>query len=854
MNMRLTWIAALAVVLASLTLNSVLAGNGWLGFGIGAVVVVALAGLATRMSGLLGAATTTALVLLAAIPLLTGPTWGGRAAALVVVALTAGSAAGWRTLRGFAVLACYAAVLLLYLNLAFAGGPSFGHVIPSNASLHMLRGLYDQAFVEFKSAPPVPDISGVSLVAAGGMGLVAIMVDLVAVRLRRPALAGLPLLILFSVPVATNLKSFGLGQSLTFAAGLVGYLVLLSADGRERLRVWGRLVTFRYVQSASQRGPGPDTSELGAAGRRIGLAAICLAVLVPAILPTMRARDLFAGPGNGLGISGSGSGPLSPLLNIQHQLSLGKPEPVLSYTTTAARPAQQYLQMYVLNYNARLGTWLPQFPATGNRVLDGSAAPFATPGVTAATPTTSASTTISLRGSAGQTVLPMPYAPTQVIIGSEGWTETPGTLMVYGGIKEPTLHYTVLSSEPDPNPAQIITANANAVQAPLSIQRQYEPTYTGADANRILSIATLHITAGAPLQEAIDLQDWFLSGSFKYSLKHIPTGKHWLLDFLTKDKRGICQQYAWAFAIIARMYGIPSRIAVGYTGGQLAADGSWQVTTADAHAWPELYFPGEGWLRFEPTPGGPTGQGTAHVPGYATGPPTKNSNSISGQNGQTSGNGQAPPTKTGNQTPNNLTHLTSGGGSAAGHHHGSSLGTALGVGIPLAVLLLLALPALIRIATRRRRWLAAAGDAGLAHAAWLELTDDLADFGLPCQPGETTRVVSRRVTAAASLDPLAAQAIGRISLAEERARYALSPLPGPGLAADVLTVRRAVAATVPRRRRLRARLLPASTVAAIGRVLQQAVDVFSLLESSWPAMRRALVGTRERGLADGDLG
>ncbi len=56
--------------------------------------------------------------------------------------------------------------------------------------------------------------------------------------------------------------------------------------------------------------------------------------------------------------------------------------------------------------------------------------------------------------------------------------------------------------------------------------------------------------------------------------------------------------------MLARLVGIPSRVAVGYTGGTDGLSRAWHVTTADAHAWPELYFPGTGWLRFEPTPGG----------------------------------------------------------------------------------------------------------------------------------------------------------------------------------------------------------------------------------------------------------
>ena len=70
-------------------------------------------------------------------------------------------------------------------------------------------------------------------------------------------------------------------------------------------------------------------------------------------------------------------------------------------------------------------------------------------------------------------------------------------------------------------------------------------------------------------------------------------------------------------AVLARLVGIPSRIEIGYTSG-IKQHGRWQVTTADAHSWPELFFTGLGWLQFEPTPGGHDGQGTARQPNYAT--------------------------------------------------------------------------------------------------------------------------------------------------------------------------------------------------------------------------------------------
>ena len=143
------------------------------------------------------------------------------------------------------------------------------------------------------------------------------------------------------------------------------------------------------------------------------------------------------------------------------------------------------------------------------------------------------------------------------------------------------------------------------------------------------------------------------------------------------------------------------------------------------------------------------------------------------------------------------------------HGARSRVGAALllPIGIPLLILLALGTPALTRRVTRRRRWLVASGDADMARAAWLELTDDLADLGMPCAPGETPRAVSGRISRLAGFDSSAAPALTRIADAEERARYALRPVPGDGLASDVRVVRKAAAATVGRRPTLHRRVL-----------------------------------------------
>ena len=850
MNLRLTLLSAFAVLLASLSLGALIDGDGWLVAEVGALLAVAAAGMLTRSANLGSAVTTTFLVLIGVVPLLSAPNWGARIGGIAIVVITAASAAGPR-FRGISVLACYLACLLIYLNLVFAASASYGLLIPSNQSAAALGRLCQAAFSEFKYAPPVPASKGLALVVAGGVGLVAILVDLLAVRLRQPAVAGLPLLVLFSVPVASNLKTFGIPQMCVFAAALAGYLSLLSADGRDRLRMWGRLVTFRHVQSADEAGSGPDTRDLAASGRRIGLAAVCLAIVIPVIVPSLHTRDVFGttNDGNGQG-DGQGGVALSPLLRVGTELA-GSDDPVLTYTTTASDPHEQYFQAYVLNYNAKSNQWTPSY--AGSTTVKAPTLPDKPPGVLPSTPVLKVKTVVTYsKHAAGFAILPMPYAPEDLAVPGAGtWSETPDSLMVYSGTGNlASLSYTVWSEYPDP-------ANSSIPDkpAPAAVMAEYG-SYQGPQAAQLKHLAQ-RITAGAttPFEKAYVLEDWFhSSGTFTYTLKPGLPASDWMWTFLTKTQKGYCTQFAQAFAVLARLLGLPTRIAVGYTAGTRESDGRWAVTTADAHAWPEVYFTGEGWLRFEPTPTGLGGQGTGALPSYAggtavTGPGDHGLPAIA-----TNPSGQGNGLHTGkNSAFNRFEHQDASASPLPGRSHGSGLWPA--IVIPLLVVLLLAWPAGARLTIRRRRWRRARGDAGLADVAWREVTDDLTDHGMEVPPGETPRGLARRVIAEARLTGTATGALLRITAAAERARYSRLAQPGAGLQADVLTVRRALAASVPRRQRLQARLLPPSALLAAWHLTQRGSEMLGWLDTSWPTLRRQLsryVTHRTAGLRPSD--
>src|SRR6266567_4455656 len=833
MSYRLTVTTAAAVILASVSLYPLLQGIGWFWAGAGAVIVAAAAGLATRLPALPACAVATVLTLAAVAPLLVSPAWYLELAGALVVICVAGSVTRLRPLPALSVAVTYLAGLLVYFNLLFAGPESTARIVPTSASLRQLAALVNRGIGERIYAPPVPGTHGAVLLAAAGIGLMAAAADLIAVRLRSPAVAGLPLLALFSVPITTSARQGAAGATVAFCLGVTGYLAVLAADGRERLRIWGRLVTlWQTDRDDGEPVRGPDTRALAASGRRLGLAAVSLAIFIPLLLPGLRVHKLFSGHGSAGG-SGTTQIPLpDPVVRLQQLLQHGGHAAVLTYRTDDVDAQRQYLQVYVLHYDGGTNTWRLQPPAPGIQV--GNMALPQAPGLSGLTHEQSSTTRITMsRGAAGYgsklNFLPLPYVPQTVRVPGN-WQVDLATLMVYSARSGLSgLAYTVRAEDVEPSVQQLDHA-----AAPLSsITRQYS-SFSSPARSTLLALArkiSADADAKTSYQKAVALENWFRSGNFTYNVHagqpDTPAG---LVNFLTKTRQGFCQQFAFGMAALARLDGIPSRVAVGYTAGTRQPDGkTWKVTTADAHAWPELYFQGAGWLRFEPTPGGVNGQGTAVQPAYAqaTSPggqgttPTHPTPAVS--------QGTIPGAKNPSGAFPKLSHLPGQGGHAAARHGNSVPVAPIAIGI---LALAAAAPRTARTIARRRRWHAARDDGALAHAAWLELHDDLTDYGIGWRVSESPRAVSRRLASTLRLDAASRQALDRVARAEERARYAKVAQAPQSLRADVTAIRRAVAAGTGRAARWRARLLPPSALAPMRSGLQQALDVFGWLDAA----------------------
>jgi transglutaminase-like putative cysteine protease len=148
-----------------------------------------------------------------------------------------------------------------------------------------------------------------------------------------------------------------------------------------------------------------------------------------------------------------------------------------------------------------------------------------------------------------------------------------------------------------------------------SISAVYTEVPTSVDIERISGLAR-EITKGTDGQyeEAVAIQNYLRNASaFTYDTSVAPADGADAVSSFLDEKRGYCVHFATTMVMLSRSLGIPARMAIGYLGGHQQEGGTFEVRGGDAHAWPELYFPGQGWVRFEPTPAVQTGNAPAYT-------------------------------------------------------------------------------------------------------------------------------------------------------------------------------------------------------------------------------------------------
>lgn len=329
--------------------------------------------------------------------------------------------------------------------------------------------------------------------------------------------------------------------------------------------------------------------------------------------------------------------------------------------------------------------------------------------------------------------------------------------------------YTVRSAIPTLTPELLATAPA---QAPQDVIDQY--LALPAIAPRVVAEARrIADPQATPYEKARALQDYFHRG-FKYDLNAKPGHDNRALEnFLFGTKTGYCEQYAGAYAVMARAAGLPARVAVGFTPGELQTDGKYHVRDEHAHAWPEVYLHGFGWVAFEPTPG----RGAPNAASY-TGRPEAQDDS----NNQGTVETTAPPTTApapGEENPTTLPDLEGDPNTvdtSADEAGGlSDVETAALAVIGLALLWAVVVPFLH--VQRRRARRKAPGSAVAVLADWADTVEVLSAAGVARRPSETMQEYAERAARSAGLQPDPSRALKALAKDAAFAAYAPSALP-----------------------------------------------------------------------------
>jgi transglutaminase-like putative cysteine protease len=111
------------------------------------------------------------------------------------------------------------------------------------------------------------------------------------------------------------------------------------------------------------------------------------------------------------------------------------------------------------------------------------------------------------------------------------------------------------------------------------------------------------VGATTPYDTAVAIEAFLRTYKYETQIALPPAGRDYVDYFLFDSKEGYCEYYSSAMVMMLRSMGIPAREAAGYAPGEYdPTTGEWTVRESSAHAWPEVYFPGAGWVEFEPTP------------------------------------------------------------------------------------------------------------------------------------------------------------------------------------------------------------------------------------------------------------
>ena len=705
-------------------------------------------------------------------------------------------------LGGFASLVCI-------LTFTFFRRDSIAGFIPSAETMESLgRYLRRASETVLAESSPVAPNAGIVLVTCAVLGLVVILVDALAVPLALPATSGLGLLAILVVPAMVKPQSVG---PWGFAVAATGYLMILACSQ------W--FTPDNRTAADTARNPGQFRRAAATGG-----VALVITLLLPLAIPGF---DQGTFPqGSRLNPWGPSTG-LNPMISLGNSLRSPSGDGRITYATSASRPP--YLRSVTVDrFDGE--SWSPDDRDGSRRVgvgrMDSGNEILADEQVRQVTAINT--------GRFTSPYLPVPYAP-DAVNGLDGrWSWDPATLSIKGvDTNSRNQQYVVQSTVPRLTPELLSRSSAPA----RGISEEFiRPPNNVPD---IVRTTADTVTQGSrtAYAKAMAIQNYLRSVEFTYSLQSPVQGSYdgnglsVLADFLTQ-KSGYCIHFASAMAVMARLEGIPSRIAVGYapgrsTGASVSVPGQgalteYEVDSRDAHAWPELYFQGLGWVAFEPTPS------RGVVPDYASQASSAGGASTNENNDDLIPSNGATPGPTPSAAPAPLPGLDAAG--APRHPLTLPLYGAAGV---LLLALIAASPRMVRTGLRSRR-LRGNHSTGTvtAAAAWAELLDLATDYGVTPGLSETPRHFSRRLRGSGALggpdgtDDAGALAAASLTADFERLQYGPpaeradgAAAAGPSAADRIARVQASLRRHSRGARRLRAEWLPPSVMNRWGQIV-----------------------------------
>ena len=700
----------------------------------------------------------------------------GRFLVPVVVTVVMAHAVAWWCRRnqiptGIAALATIGAAGVAASWTVLGHTTAYGIPIPYTLRIaaEELR-LAREAFEVVKA--PTAVMPGFLIALTLALGVAAFMSDWAAFRLQTAIEALVPAFTLFVFTAALGTDRYRTLSVVAFVAACLAFLVVYGVTTRTRLAWFG---------GRAANGPGTIVR----AALLLGGGAVLAGLLVSPVIPGYDSDPLVKYKNRGRPGPSSRS-TVSPLVDIQGRLIDRADIEVFSVVANE----RAYWRLTSLDtFDGTIWSSNTTYrPTRGGLGTEEE--------LVAGIPAVTATQEFTIRA-LDSIWLPAAFRPQQVT-GIEGVSYNPDTAsLITEDETTDGYTYTVESVVPAGVPPELLAQSPARV--PAEIAERYLPLPDISD--RVEDLAR-RIVANqpTPYAKARALQDFFHSGEFTYELSaQQGHGAAALENFLFRTKNGYCEQFAGAYAVMARVVGLPTRVAVGFTPGELGDDGAYHVRDEHAHAWPEVYLEGYGWMMFEPT----VGRGAGNASTWTGRPEQQDSSGESTT--ATTATTLAPTTPSDETTPTsdpNLPDDLGGGAGAAGDLEDEPntglriLGAIAAAAFAWAIIV----PSLHWLRHRRRRLImegrvqrvapTSSPDADLTDAeidaevaaamevadrvlaAWAEAAEALERAGVRRRSAETLMEFSSRAPASAGLRAEAASALRTLGRDAAQVTYA----------------------------------------------------------------------------------